>query len=880
MFFHPYFSCVFETECKKTHSLRPRVKVTEAREVLQKALEISEVLTGKLNYVNRWLLHTEKELETLGVDAIIDRVAEMKETKKDVREALALKQEFVGLCADPSLLVGLKETLTGLESVWSRVREGLARRLPDSEKKCLHDLDLSGEDEYRFASPANTSLNSSLGEEGMLLQEFRAVFQEISSWLDSAEQKVERERRASEDRQLGEQILGLQPKVESLGAMASEIVDKCSGQRPDVEPEMVALSQRWQNIVNKMESTASFSLVQVEHIKTTIAQLVVPPPEPLTASLHSEPEEISTLPEELPVERTVRVAHIDSSRDSSPEFFSASPLTPERNGTGSKDTICTESPLRSTKKTPPPTKPKPRWYIESRQENVSEASSAGGGSVLPVQHVTVTASTLPSPRSLPSSTLPSPRSLSSSGVSSPRSLPSGNTVIEPQRKITPVPIISPVRTILPSVDTSPSTSPVNSPGSVVVAPQCVLDDIDRQNERDNAIIDRLLRGTSEDIEDVKARKSGYISSRSARDSLGNHAKEIKEFDDKFTNICLKIATARQRLEALDPDTDYALRNDLIDMELQELEAEVATTISRGDTLVLMVHRFNADQGDDLKDRVSQLRLSWANLRKNAEDKKAELAKEAETLELLKEKLEKTRPWLATSLRLVSQKKSDEERQAMARKELDRKVNEIKVIEKLVASLKSVERLGPLKEILVSVRTDWANLKDLASPVRKSKSRSPRETVDKSVPAEIFSRITKMQEALSAVRKQLDTSILHGRRYENLNLQAEMLERIKQALETLRPKVKKTMSDIDMVSGALSMEYFDKLTALGERLRRDWKEINEDYGSREQTRRECSSELASFSQRAEALSASITAHEQTIGRWKQVSLVGHSHQLSY
>ena len=57
--------------------------MTEARETLQKALEISEVLLGKLNYVNLWLQQTEKELETPGPDVLSDRVKEMKDMKKE-----------------------------------------------------------------------------------------------------------------------------------------------------------------------------------------------------------------------------------------------------------------------------------------------------------------------------------------------------------------------------------------------------------------------------------------------------------------------------------------------------------------------------------------------------------------------------------------------------------------------------------------------------------------------------------------------------------------------------------------------------------------------------------------------------------------------------
>ena len=781
--------------------------------------------------------------------------------KKEVREVLSVKQEFTSLCADPSLLVGLKDSLSSLETKWSSLRDAFSLKLPEGEG--MAELDLSGEDGCRLTSPASVSLNSSSGEEGLVLQEFRAAFQEISLWLDKAEQQLEKTRRPSEDRQLEEQILSLHPKVESLGAMAVRIVDKFTSQRLDVEPEMEILSQRWESVLTKIETASKLSEVQSEQIRTTIAQLIVPLPNPVTTSASSEPEEISTLPEEISTlpeeistlpedsneERRGDFNERDSSRDSSPEFFSASPRTPERNGHDSKDNVFTESPSKTAKKTPPPTKPKPKWYIESLQETASVPSTCSpisSSSVPPVQHVTVTSSTLPSPRSLSS----------------------GATVIEPQRKTTPVPIISPVRTILPSIDTSPSTSPVNSP--ITAAPQSILDDIDKQNERDNAIIDRLLRGTSADIEDVKARKK-YTSPRFqiGRDHGANHLQDIKDFEEKFTNISLKIATARQRFQELDQETDYALRNDLIDMELQELEAEVATTISRGDTLVLMVHRFDAAQGEDLQDRVAQLRTTWANLRATAEQKKNESSKESENLELLKEKLEKMHSGLNSVLKVIRQKKTEDEKLISARKEIERRAHEMKTIEKLASSFKNLDKLGNLKDTLISVRSSWGLLKDLGTPLQRSKSRSPREVVDKSVPAEIFTRVTKMKEALSAVRSQLETSIMTGKKYENMELQSEMLDKVRRALDTLRPKVKKTMSDIDVVSGALSMEYFDKLTAQGERLRQEWKEINEDFSVRESIWRECEGELESFNTQADTLSSWLSTKEETLLTFKQV-----------
>ena len=43
------------------------------------------------------------------------------------------------------------------------------------------------------------------------------------------------------------------------------------------------------------------------------------------------------------------------------------------------------------------------------------------------------------------------------------------------------------------------------------------------------------------------------------------------------------------LVELETETDLQLRTDLIDMESQQLENEIATTISRGDAIVLMIH---------------------------------------------------------------------------------------------------------------------------------------------------------------------------------------------------------------------------------------------------------------------------------------------------
>jgi hypothetical protein len=162
-------------------------QVTEAREVLEKALGISETLVAKLNAISQWLTQAGLDIQTSEVKLLRQKLTEMRDRKHDIREVLAIKQEFVSLCADPSLLVGLKESLTGLESKWSSLRDELRRRLPEGETSSdMAELDLSGDESYRLTSPA-TTLNHSIssssgsggGEEAVALHEFRAAFQAV-----------------------------------------------------------------------------------------------------------------------------------------------------------------------------------------------------------------------------------------------------------------------------------------------------------------------------------------------------------------------------------------------------------------------------------------------------------------------------------------------------------------------------------------------------------------------------------------------------------------------------------------------------------------------------------------------------------------------------
>ena len=325
-------------------------QVTEARGNLEKALEVSDSLMTRVAEVMTWLEEAELELgEAKGkVEAglLEAKVGQMRQMKVKVRELLAVKAEFLSLASDPSLLGGLSELMVGLETRWSKVKGLLEEELSESneaEEVELPELVLDKLDNKSTSSLAGVESREVLEqaeEEGAVLHEFREVFQEVAGWLDKAEKQLERARRASEDRQLEEQVVLLRPKVESLGTMAVRVAEQYSSQREDVHGEMVSLGGRWEAVVSKIEP--GFSLVEVEQIKTTISQLVIPPAALVQATSVPDEEEIMTLAEEqLPdlEEQVTSSPHKETSRSSSKE----------------------------KSKSPPPTLPKPRWYVESMQ---------------------------------------------------------------------------------------------------------------------------------------------------------------------------------------------------------------------------------------------------------------------------------------------------------------------------------------------------------------------------------------------------------------------------------------------------------------------------------------------------------------------------------
>ena len=711
-------------------------QVTEGRNNLEKALNISETLMYLLKTILTWLEETEKVInERKESEDLSSKVAEMKAMKNNVIELLSVKREFISLCGDPSLLSGLKEELSIIETKWSKVKvlvENVCYGSSAEDSACL-SFNSDNQDSRNKSPMADQS-----PDESARLKKFREVFQEISLWLEDIEELVEDEQVKM---RLNNEIGIYKPKLDSLGSMAVEIADKYSSHKGDIIKEVKSLQQRWISIVEQNGKTGDSTEIFNDDEITTL------PEEPNHC-------QSSNLKRSFPVDSFAVYKASDSNLDSTNNFASKF----HKSSSPTEDLQEIKEP-----KVPPKTLPKPQWYVDALRAKTQSPE--------PVQQVLVTASTLPTPKPL------SPPSSSSPSQSSPAK----------------------------SVSSSSKTK----------KPTCLDDELlESQLAKDHAEIDQMF--------------SQPVEIKTKQHRRHDQSKDIKLFLDSCDALESKIRQTNVRIDSVSSESDLGLRTDLIDMETRQVQAEVTSTLSRGETLIMMSQRRDPEPEETklMEERLTKLKQSWDKLVSGADERKEETHQLKLDLDGYLSLRDSLSSWLDQVKKdIVSANSSKKELSSIAR-QMEAKQSELTKINKMGNKLTAANAFKGQEPSLTTLNQRWETAKQECSVIFRKKSPNPKES--KSNPTELFNKISRVREAISAVDKQLSLSVLSGQKYEKISSQEETLERIKKAIETLKPNMKKLEKDLEMVTGSVAVENFEKLTSLGEKCREEWENIYKKY----------------------------------------------------
>ena len=310
-------------------------------------------------------------------------------------------------------------------------------------------------------------------------------------------------------------------------------------------------------------------------------------------------EVIDTLPEEEPIPQTIEVKDIEaessllSSKDSSLggsavdlEVVTGQVIIKSNSPTFIKETVSLipKSPTKITQKspntsatspvkTPPKTFPKPTWF------------TLEGTSTTPAP---------PPLKSLSSTDTPTSSSSSASASKSKAVSDVTNKDLEQQ--------------LSRNSDGEPSVEGGGDEGGSRLSEEERL-------ANENSAIERILNEANADLAEVVGKRKMQYDFQSKKAAAAaateeRNSRESKEFEENVCAMLAKIEKAKSKLDELDQESDLKLRQDLIGMESKMIEAEVATLISRGDTLVLLTHRYDVAKADSLQERVRDLRREW------------------------------------------------------------------------------------------------------------------------------------------------------------------------------------------------------------------------------------------------------------------------------
>ena len=769
-------------------------QITEAKKVLESAMEMSERLEAQIETVNEWISKTDPDIakeakrpESFFREKLLE-MSQMKENVSDIHESL---EQFLEL-GKGAPMNELKESVRALESRWAKLL-GRLERLRDASAIPKHKIDLQA---LTLASRKTSNVapcDVHVIDDEPLVKDFRSAYQKTLSFIEETEAKLADLNRSPKEKDSLQRDLGeWKPEMSRLRTLAEKLVQQFVSQRGEVEPEMKALDRRWADIIQQVElrlqKNQSFKMVEVEEIKTTISQMTIPTTSVATTSKafdENDDEVINTLPEE----ESDRKRRIDRETNSSSEKRPKS-----------------SSPNRLLAPSPSTLRPRESSLLSSR-ESSPELEVLTGTVILQSNSPTFMRETV--------SKVPKSKSIGV-GTSS-----SSNTV-----------------------STSPPTSPgPKAPPKTLPKPNWF--NLERSGLADeNSAIERIISGNKEperqqqqQTEMRRSNGSYFPPNRCATIQDQMQQREIKDFEDSVVTMLNKLNKAKTKLAALDQEADLKLRQDLLTMEANMMEAEVATLISRGDTLVLMIHRNDVAKAEVLQHRVRRLRGGWQELKQIVEEKSQIIQEEEKAVGKFKHDLDKVKLWAAEALKRLDRR--EPELKVRLFMEIEEKRKELDDLNKKALTLKAQHDLGTQAIILTMVNSQYDEIgkraKKLQQNVRENENddnvifaKTPSE---RNAP-EILSRIAKMREAVSAIDRQLRTHVLANKPFENLGEQEKALDIVKLALDRLRPTIKRTAKDLEVLTGSLTVDYLEKIVALSEKLRDEWQEANRRYSERQ------------------------------------------------
>ncbi|XP_037079337.1 dystrophin-like [Pollicipes pollicipes] len=266
------------------------------------------------------------------------------------------------------------------------------------------------------------------------------------------------------------------------------------------------------------------------------------------------------------------------------------------------------------------------------------------------------------------------------------------------------------------------------------------------------------------------------------------------------------------------------------LQVSLLQPDVATLISRGDTLVYSLHGRDVARADALRRKVDGLRGRWHALKSYMEVRRLTYQRLDSISRHCKQQLEDIERWLLQVNARLEAANNDLAQQKALQEEIGERGVELESVRWEAADLTGQDR-DKLATILDDLSQRWKAAQDRCKQYQKVMEAKAIDGQAALSPAAAFAgRVSAVREAVATVQRQLASAPIGVRQYERFNAREEALKSIRGAMDALEPRVDEQLTDLASLTSADTAQR-QMAQRAADKLRDDWRQLQQGYQER-------------------------------------------------
>ncbi|KAK7068113.1 hypothetical protein SK128_001327 [Halocaridina rubra] len=346
--------------------------------------------------------------------------------------------------------------------------------------------------------------------------------------------------------------------------------------------------------------------------------------------------------------------------------------------------------------------------------------------------------------------------------------------------------------------------------------------------------------------------------------------EVDVYLQEVSKLADKITLLKNNTQTVPSYQDAQEKAESLEQELASLEPDVATVISRGDTLTLTTHMTDVPRANTIRIAVNDLRNHWSALKTEIEDVKTETQQVSQEINSASKKADEIVNWINDVSKRLHLVNNDENQLEMFEKEMANKKEEL---DKLNASglLLKKYKYQNIQPVLTLLNTRWTEINMQFRQYRKvslekktivSSLKMETEPEPNLVP-DFVASVNRLREGISAISRQLSANKLAGNPYDYLKTQEDELKVIKGGLETLKPRVDGLEEERNATIKNISPTQSEQVRRVMDKLREEWAQVNRGYTERHARWLQCSENWRTLQKTVDDFSSWLNTIEERV-----------------